>query len=164
MVRLEEINGKNVWNILKLRVSETQRSFVAPNDVSLIEAYIAITHHGQAFPFGIYDDETPVGFCTVGFGADDDWEDAPAIAKNPMYLILNLIRVLAYLKQKNVMSKREAGMWGLEFLPEQYRPLIRSALQEYENGNNASYDVELARNYAAYMLKQITTERNQECV
>ena len=33
-------------------------------------------------PFGIYDDETPVGFCMVGFGADDDWEDAPAIAKN----------------------------------------------------------------------------------
>ncbi len=62
------------------------------------------------------------------------------------------------------MSKREAGMWGLEFLPEQYRPLIRSALQEYENGNSASYDMELARNYAAYMLKQITTERNQECV
>ena len=82
MIRLEEINGKNVWDILKLRVSDAQKSFVAPNDVSIIEAYIAITHHGQAFPFGIYDNETPVGFCMIGFGADDDWEDAPAIAKN----------------------------------------------------------------------------------
>ena len=82
MIRLERINGKNIWNILKLRVSETQKSFVARNDVSLIEAYIAITHHGQAFPFGIYDDETPVGFCMIGFGADVDWEDAPAIAKS----------------------------------------------------------------------------------
>ena len=82
MIRLERINGKNVRDILKLRVNETQKSFVAPNDVSIIEAYIAITHHGQAFPFGIYDDETPVGFCMIGFGADDDWEDAPAIAKN----------------------------------------------------------------------------------
>ena len=82
MIRLEEINGKNVWDILKLRVSDAQKSFVAPNDISIIEAYIAITHHGQAFPFGIYDDETPVGFCMVGFGADDDWEDAPAIAKD----------------------------------------------------------------------------------
>ena len=81
MIRLEEINGKNVWDILKLRVGDAQRSFVAPNDVSIIEAYIAITHHGKAFPFGIYDDETPVGFCMIGFGADDDWEDAPAVAK-----------------------------------------------------------------------------------
>ncbi len=80
MIRLEEINGKNVWDILKLRVSDAQRSFVAPNDVSIIEAYIAVTHHGKAFPFGIYDDETPVGFCMIGFGADDEWEDAPAVA------------------------------------------------------------------------------------
>ena len=81
MIRLERINGKNVRDIMMLRVSEMQKSFVARNDVSIIEAYIAITHHGQAFPFGIYDDETPVGFCMIGFGADDDWEDAPAIAK-----------------------------------------------------------------------------------
>ncbi len=80
MVRLEEINGKNVRDILALRVSGNQESFVAPNDMSLIEAYIAVAHHGHAFPFGIYDDETPVGFCMVGFGADDDWEDAPGIA------------------------------------------------------------------------------------
>ena len=57
MIRLERTNVKNVWDILKLRVSDAQKSFVAPNDVSIIEAYIAITHHGQAFPFGIYDDE-----------------------------------------------------------------------------------------------------------
>ena len=82
MIRLEEINGKNVWDILKLRVSDVQQSFVAPNNISIIEAYIAITHHGQAFPFGIYEDETPVGFCMIGFGADDDWEDAPDIARS----------------------------------------------------------------------------------
>ena len=82
MIRLEEINGKIIWDILKLRVSDAQKSFVASNDISIIEAYIAITHHGQAFPFGIYEDETPVGFCMIGFGADDDWEDAPDIARN----------------------------------------------------------------------------------
>ena len=422
MIRLEEVSGKNVRDILELRVSDAQRSFVAPNDVSIIEAYIAITHHGQAFPFGIYDGEMPVGFCMIGFGTDDDWEDAPAIAKNnynlwrfmideryqgkgygkaamkqildfianepcgpaeycwlsyepenvaaktlyasfgfretgewdgneaiaalklkprdqkpqdqkdllisrftemsreilkdrltgiylhgsavmgcyqpkksdldflvvvnaalsdaekrrfmdrlleldqecpgkgiemsivtkdvctpfayptpfilhysrmhtgwcrrdpedyirkmngtdkdlaahftvirtrgrclyglpipdvfgevpeqnyldsiwndvsgaeeeiienPMYLILNLARILAYLKEKKVMSKREGGVWGLKFLPEQYHSLIRSALQEYENGSEARYDREPAKNYAAYMLKQIMYEINQ---
>lgn len=417
MIRLERINGKNVWDILKLRVSDAQKSFVAPNDVSIIEAYIAITHHGQAFPFGIYDDETPVGFCMIGFGADDDWEDAPAIAKenynlwrfmideryqgkgygkaamrqildfiasepcgpaeycwlsyepenaaakalyasfgftetgewdgdeiiavlklnphdqkdlmisrfaemskeilaeqlagiylhgssvmgcyqpkksdldflivvntalseseklrfmdklieldhecpgkgiemsivtkdvcnpfvyptpfilhysrmhtewyrrdpedyirkmngadkdlaahftvirsrgcclyglpiqdlfgavpeqdyldsiwddvscaeeeiqeNPMYLILNLARVLAYLKERKVMSKQEGGMWALKFLPERYHSLLRASLQEYETGEDAPYDREQAKNYAVYMLDQITHERNQ---
>ena len=82
MVRLEEINGKNVREILKLKVGEDQKSFVAPNDISLIEAYIAVSHHGKAFPFGIYDGDIPVGFCMIGFGADDDWEDAPAVAEN----------------------------------------------------------------------------------
>ena len=412
MIRLVRISGKNVWEILKLRVSDAQKSFVAPNDISIIEAYIAVSHHGHAFPFGIYDDETPVGFCMIGFGADDDWEDAPAIAKgsynlwrfmideryqrkgygraamhlildfiagepcgpakycwlsyepentaakalyasfgftetgewdggeviaalklnptdrkdwlitrftemsksildgrltgvylhgsavmgcyqpkksdldflvvintalsdaekrrfmdslleldeacpakgiemsivtkdvcnpfvyptpfilhysrmhtewyrrdpedyflkmkgtdrdlaahftvirsrgrclyglpipdlfgevperdyldsiwndvsgaeeeiteNPMYLILNLARVLAYLKEKKVMSKKEGGTWGLKFLPEQYHPLIRSALQEYESGDDAQYDRKAAKDYAAYMLEQIT--------
>ena len=78
-----------------------------------------------------------------------------------MYLILNLARVLAYLKEKKVMSKQEGGVWGLQFLPEQYHPLIRSALLEYENGADVQYDRELAKNYAACMLKQITHEINR---
>lgn len=56
MLRLEKINGKNVWDILKLRVKEEQMSFVAGNDISIIEAYTTITGSGHAFPFGIYDD------------------------------------------------------------------------------------------------------------
>ena len=43
MIRLEKVNGKNVWDLLKLQVSEDQKSFVASNDVSIIEAYTAIT-------------------------------------------------------------------------------------------------------------------------
>ena len=418
MIRLEEINGKNVWDILKLRVSDAQKSFVASNDISIIEAYIAITHHGQAFPFGIYDDETPVGFCMIGFGADDDWEDAPDIARNnynlwrlmidkryqgkgygraamkqimdyiasepcgpaeycwlsyepenaaakslyasfgfkengewdgdeaiailklnpqdqkdlligrfaemakeilkdrlmgvylhgsavmgcyqpkksdldflvvvntvladaekrrfmdrlleldhecpgkgiemsivtkdvcnpfvyptpfilhysrmhtewyrrdpedyirkmngtdkdlaahitvirnrgiclyglpihavfgdvperdyldsilgdvsdaeneitdnPMYLILNLTRVLGYLREKKILSKKEGGIWGLKNLPERYHPLIRSALDEYESGVEAGYDSAISREYAAYMLGQVASEHKKE--
>ena len=81
MLHLEKVNGRNVWDILKLRVSDSQRDYVAPNDISIIEAYTAITANGRAFPFGIYDDQTPVGFLMIGFDADDDWEDAPDIAK-----------------------------------------------------------------------------------
>ena len=82
MLRLETITGKNVWDILRLKVSEDQQDFVAPNDVSIIEAYVAITRNGCAFPFGIYEDEVPVGFLMIGYGIDDDWDDAPQIAQN----------------------------------------------------------------------------------
>ena len=84
------------------------------------------------------------------------------ITKNPMYLILNLTRVLGYLKEKKVLSKREGGIWGLQNLPEQYHPLICSALHEYESGGEVQYDPALARAYAAYMLSQISSARNGE--
>ena len=81
MLHLEIVNGKNVWDILKLEVSESQRSFVASNEISIIEAYTTITANGTAFPFGIYKNQTPVGFLMIGFDVDDCWDDAPPIAR-----------------------------------------------------------------------------------
>ena len=66
MLRLEKVTGKNVWELLKLQVSEDQKTFVADNDVSMIEAYTTISGNGYAFPFGIYDGDTPVGFLRSG--------------------------------------------------------------------------------------------------
>lgn len=82
MLSLQHIDGRNVWDILKLKVSKEQKSYVAGNDISLIEAYISKTENGQIFPFGIYKDDVPVGFLMVGFGTDSSWDDAPAIAQN----------------------------------------------------------------------------------
>lgn len=81
MLRLEKVNGKNVWDILGLKVHEHQRSFVADNIISIIEAYTTVTGNGYAFPFGIYDGNMPVGFLMIGYDTDDYWEDAPDIAK-----------------------------------------------------------------------------------
>lgn len=64
MLRIEKINGKNVWDIVKLSVEE-QANFVAENKTSIIEAYTTITGGGQAYPFGIYDDDLPVGFLSA---------------------------------------------------------------------------------------------------
>ena len=71
MIHLEKINGEIVWDILKLKVSDSQKSFVAGNDISIIEAYTTITSNGYAFPFGIYEDKHPVGFVMIGYGKDD---------------------------------------------------------------------------------------------
>lgn len=82
MLRLEEVNGKNLWDILKLRVGEDQKNFVADNGASLAKAYVAVTGGGRVFPFGIYDGGRPVGFLLAAFGTYEHWENAPSIARD----------------------------------------------------------------------------------
>lgn len=41
MINLKKVDGNNIWDILKLRVYDNQKEFVASNAVSIIEAYIA---------------------------------------------------------------------------------------------------------------------------
>ena len=85
-----------------------------------------------------------------------DIEDAREnITEDSMYLILNLARVLGFQAEGKVLSKAEGGCWGLENLPKQYHPLIRKALQEYEENSHPFYDPALAGEYAAYMLEKI---------
>ena len=112
MLRLEKVNGKNVWDILKLKVSESQRNFVAPNDVSIIEAYTAITANGYAFPFGLYDGDKPVGFLMIGFDIDDYWDDAPEIARGNY----NLWRLMIDESNQRNGYGKEAVKLALEFI------------------------------------------------
>ena len=80
MIALRKVDCGNVWELVKLSVAENQRNFVATNTESILEAYCTITAGGVAMPFGIYDDDLPVGFAMIGYGCDD-WEDAPQIAQ-----------------------------------------------------------------------------------
>ena len=81
MFKLKKINRKNVGEILKLEVFDNQKRFVAPNNISIIEEYIAIVENGHVFTFGIYNDDAPVGFLMIGFDVNSDDEGAPKIAK-----------------------------------------------------------------------------------
>ena len=112
MLRIEKINGKNVWEILKLRVSESQKEFVAANDVSIIEAYTTIAANGFAFPFGIYDGKTPVGFMMIGYDSADYWEDTPDIARGN-YSLWRLMIDENY--QKKGFGREAVGI-GLDFI------------------------------------------------
>ena len=112
MLRLEKVNGKNVWELLKLQVSANQKSFVANNDVSIIEAYTSITGNGYAFPFGIYDGDMPVGFLMIGFDTDDYWDDAPNIAKGNY----NLWRLMIDKAYQGKGYGKEAVKLALDFI------------------------------------------------
>lgn len=112
MLRLEKIHGQNVWDILKLKVAENQRHFVSSNDRSIIEAYTTIAGNGYAFPFGIYENDTPIGFLMIGFGTDDYWDDAPPVATDNY----NLWRLMIDEKYQNKGYGREAVKLALEFI------------------------------------------------
>lgn len=112
MLRIEKVTANNVWEILKLRVGEGQKSFVAGNDVSIIEAYTTITGGGYAFPFGVYDGDTPVGFFMVGFDTDEYWENPPEIAKNNY----NLWRLMIDERYQNRGYGKETMRLALDFI------------------------------------------------
>ena len=112
MLHLQPIDSQNVEAILALSVRVEQRGFVASNTDSIIEAYIAITHNGHAFPFGIYDGDVPVGFLMIGYGVDDCWQDAPAIARGNY----NLWRLMIDQKYQGRGYGRAALQLALDFI------------------------------------------------
>ena len=91
---------------------------------------------------------------------DSIWSDveiaAEEIVKQPMYFVLNLCRVLAFQKENIILSKQEGGAWGLANIPPKYAGLIEDAMTEYETGVSMHLDKQLAKEYAAYMLTQIS--------
>ena len=115
MVRLEKINSKNVWDIIELEVSEQQKTFVAENTISIVQAYSVLGSETCAFPFGIFDGETPVGFLMIGFNeaaAYDDDETPPEILKNNY----SLWRLMIGKEYQNRGYGREAIQLALDFI------------------------------------------------
>ena len=53
------------------------------------------------------------------------------INDNPIYHVLNLCRVLAWLREGRVLSKREGGEWALQALPEAWHGLVDTMLARY---------------------------------
>lgn len=76
---LRGINAKNLWQIVKLSVSDAQKDFVATNTESILEAYVTAAAGNVELPFAIYAGETPVGFVMLGYSTIGG-EDEPDIA------------------------------------------------------------------------------------
>jgi len=77
------------------------------------------------------------------------------VDNNPIYILLNLCRVLAYKKDCLILSKEQGGNWGLDKLDYKYNYLIRTALDCYTSDKIITIDNDLALEFCEYMLKQI---------
>lgn len=54
--------------------------------------------------------------------------------ENPIYCVLNMIRVFRYLKEGIFSSIKEAANWGLSTFPNEYHCTIQKVLNSYING------------------------------
>ena len=112
MLELKKINRNNIGEILKLEVFDNKKSFVATNNSSIIEAYIAITENNHVFTLGIYNDHTPIGFLMIGFDVNSGDEGAPRIAKGNY----NIWRLMIDKKFQGKGFGKKAMDLALEFI------------------------------------------------
>ncbi len=85
---------------------------------------------------------------------DVEWARA-RISKDPVYAVLNLCRVSAYIVEGKVCSKEEGGLWALAHAPADIHPLIRSALSIYRgDADNFPHPNEITlKLYTSYLEK-----------
>ncbi len=127
-------------------------------DKDLAAHFTIIYHRGKT----LYGKEIKDVFQEVGseyyldsiiFDIQDAKED---ILTNPMYIILNLCRVLAYKKDGLILSKKEGGEWALNsILCLEYKNMILTALEGYKTGDPISVNDKDALNFSGHMLELI---------
>ena len=90
---------------------------------------------------------------------DSIWEDVrdakEEILKQPMYITLNLCRVLAFLKDGLYLSKKEGAQWAMEHLPAEYSSLVSYALTCYQTNQDMMIEEEKGKVFAEKMLAAI---------
>ena len=77
------------------------------------------------------------------------------VAKNPVYVILNLCRAAAFVRDREILSKKQGGEWALENLDACLGPLISGALGCYGEGSAFRPKEEEAQNFCDIMLRMI---------
>lgn len=124
-----------------------------------LAAHFIITYHRGKTLYGKKISEVFAPVPTADY-LDSIWCDienaVEEIAENPMYLTLNLCRVLVYKEDGLIVSKQEGGEWGLKNIDRpEFRNLIAEALKEYQSNVTMTFDVSVARKFANYMLREI---------
>ena len=117
MVHLEKIDPRMLWKVVDLKVAKNQKTFVASNTCSILEAYAANGTGCTAFPFAICNGKRPVGFVMIGFNEAvlyDYYDDvkAPEILRNNY----SIWRLMIDKRYQNRGYGREAIRLALDFI------------------------------------------------
>ncbi len=68
MITLREVNKDNFFEVIRLKVKENQKDFVATNIFSIAQSKV----QPECIPYAIYNDEIAVGFLMYCIDVDDN--------------------------------------------------------------------------------------------
>ncbi len=86
MLHLEELNNDNIWDVADLKVFRAQKSFVASNEWSIVQAYAVRNTPCKVFPFGIFKGKKPVGFIMIAYNVAASYDEPLEIHKDNYYI------------------------------------------------------------------------------
>jgi predicted nucleotidyltransferase len=86
---------------------------------------------------------------------NDIMESEDEVIDNPIYIILNLCRVLAYVQDRLILSKKEGGEWGIKNIDNKYQGIIQEALVCYASDQKMIPNHSIALEYCKYMKSKI---------
>ena len=152
-----ELHFSNTWlpDCMKDTEEYVRRPHGGDPDLA---AHITILHH---FGKVLYGPPIAEVFAPVPKEAyfDSIWRDIREaegdILEEPVYVILNLCRVLAYAQEGKILSKKAGGEWGAERLPKRYGSLAGKALAAYTLAEPTTGNWDDAEAFARYMLREI---------
>ncbi len=81
------------------------------------------------------------------------------IFENPVYVILNLCRVLAFASDGQVLSKEQGGIWGQTHLPESLKSVVRRAHHMYTQETPARFEPIELQDFSIELLKMISDNK-----
>lgn len=122
-------------------------------DIDLAAHFTIINHYGIV----LYGEAVEAVFATVPrkeyvASICSDVENAKEdIMENPVYIILNLCRVIAFLEDGLYLSKEEGGKWAMEHLQLNDSALIADALACYKSDKDMNVD----RNAAEIFVREM---------
>ena len=94
--------------------------------------------------------------------ADSIWEDVcdakEEFLEEPIYITLNLCRVLAFCRDGLCLSKQEGAKWAMEHLSAEYTLIISDALTCYQTDQAMAIEKERGKAFVGEMLAAIKEE------
>ncbi len=158
-----EFHFSHAWKALALRDPEEYLRQLQGVDPDLaahftVTRHCGITLYGHDIPeiFAPVPPEcyTESIICDINNAEED-------ILRDPVYITLNLCRVLGWLRERKILSKQGGGEWGLAQLPAEFYAIVHYALTRYTQpeAELPSPSAAEPEAFAGYMLKEIRAAR-----
>jgi len=155
-----ELHFGNDWLTGYLNNPQTLCNDEAKTDEDLAAHFTVIRHVGVVVcgkPIAVVFGEVPRADYLDSIRKDIE-NAKEYIIDYPVYIILNLCRVYAYMRDGVVISKEKGGQWGLANLSQKYHDLITAMLDNYVKGTEIQIDKPIQIDFAEYMLGLIFTD------